>query len=235
MAAPSVSPDFHLAFIPDGNRRWAKKHGVPALSGHEKGIDRLGGVLKWCRAHKIRMVSFWAFSSENFDRDRGEVEGLFRAFETRLQKVMKEAEFEKYEVRVRFIGERSRFPFRIREGMARVERETARFSKYYVNLFIGYGGRAELVQMARRIAKDFANHPEKIDEHALAARLWTAGLPDPDLIIRTSGEQRISGFLPFQSVYSELYFCKKLWPDFGKKDLDAALNEFHRRRRRWGK
>ncbi len=235
MVASSPGPDFHLAFIPDGNRRWAKRRGVQAIAGHERGIDRMGDVLKWCRTHKIRMVSFWAFSSENFDRDRDEVQGLFNAFETRLQKVMKEAEFDKYEVRVRFIGERSRFPFRIREGMARVERETARFSKYYVNLFIGYGGRAELVQMAKKIVQDYAGRPEKVDEKSISARLWTAGLPDPDLIIRTSGEQRISGFLPFQSVYSELYFCKKLWPDFGKKDLDAALNEFHRRKRRWGK
>ncbi len=225
----------HLAFIPDGNRRWAKKKNIPAIAGHEKGIDRMGDVLKWCRAHKIRMVSFWAFSTENFDRDREEVQGLFKAFDTRLGKVMKDAQFDKYEVRVRFIGDRTRFPFQIQQGMAKVERETAGFSKYFVNLFIGYGGRAELISAAKKLAKDFAGQPDKIDEKAFRERLWTAGLPDPDLIIRTSGEQRISGFLPFQSVYSELYFCKKLWPEFGKKDLDAAINEYTRRKRRWGK
>ncbi len=225
----------HLAFIPDGNRRWAKKHGVPAIAGHEKGIDRMGDVFKWCRQAGIRTISFWAFSSENFERDREEVQGLFKAFETRLGRVMKEAEFDKHQVRVRFIGDRSRFPYAVREGMGNLERQTARFSKYYVNFFVGYGGRPELVHMAKLIAKDFARSPEKIDEQAISSRLWTSGLPDPDLIIRTSGEQRLSGFMPFQSAYSELYFCKKLWPDIGKKDIEAALKEFRRRARRWGK
>lgn len=225
----------HMAIIPDGNRRWAKKHGLDPLEGHRRGIDLMGEVLKWARAHKVRMVSFWAFSSENFNRDRREVEGLFQAFETNLKKVLQEGNFEKYDVRVRFIGDIGRFPLRIRQGVREVERKTAKHKKYSVNLFIGYGGRAELVQMAKRIANDFTLRSGKIDEKAVAARLWTAGLPDPDLIIRTSGEQRISGFMPFQSAYSELYFCDKLWPDFKKSDFAAALAEFKRRKRRWGK
>ncbi|VVB57597.1 Tritrans,polycis-undecaprenyl-diphosphate synthase (GGDP specific) [uncultured archaeon] len=230
--APAVH---HLAFIPDGNRRWARRRGLPALSGHERGIERMGEVLKWCRALRIRTVSFWAFSTENLHRDRKEVEGLFRAFETRLQKVIRDGNFQKYGVRMRFVGDRSIFPHAVQLGMARVEAETAANSKYLVNLFVGYGGRPELVQMAKRIAKDFANHPERVDERAVAERLWSADIPDPDLIFRTSGEQRLSGFMPFQSAYSELYFCKKLWPDLTKADVAAAVREFRRRKRRWGK
>ena len=226
---------YHIAFIPDGNRRWAKKRGLTPIEGHRKGINLMGDVLKWARSHKIRMVSFWAFSTENFKRDREEVQGLFEAFETNLKKVLDEADFEKYDVRVRFIGDISRFPHRIQEGVRQVEKKTAHHKKYFVNLFIGYGGRQELVAMAQKIAKDFAFRSGKIDEQAISERLWTSGMPEPDLIIRTSGEHRISGFMPFQSAYSELYFCKKLWPDFRKTDFAKAINEFKRRKRRWGK
>ncbi|MDE1798550.1 MAG: di-trans,poly-cis-decaprenylcistransferase [Candidatus Micrarchaeota archaeon] len=230
--APTIR---HLAIIPDGNRRWAKKHGVPALAGHERGIQLMGEALKWCRANKIRMVSFWAFSTENLKRDKKEVEGLFRAFSTRLQKVIEEGDFAEYGVRMRFVGDKSIFPWEVRQGMARVERETASNRKYFVNLFVGYGGRPELVRAARELAKKYAHNPNAINEKAFAAALWTSGLPDPDLIIRTSGEQRLSGFLPFQSAYSEYYFSKKLWPEFKQSDLKAAIKEFKARKRRWGK
>lgn len=230
--SPSVS---HVAFIPDGNRRWAKSHGLDPLLGHEKGIERMGEVLTWARDEGVKTVSFWAFSTENFNRDEEEVKGLFAAFETRLGKVLREAEFERHKVKVRFIGDISRFPIQIREGVKKVEKETEKNSKYYVNFFIGYGGRAELVAAAQALAKDFSKNPKKINEKEFEKRLWTAGLQDPDLIIRTSGEQRLSGFLPFQSVYSELYFCPKLWPDFEKEDFLAALEEFENRKRRWGK
>lgn len=235
LAQPRLPKIQHLAIIPDGNRRWAKRHGVPALEGHEKGIQLMGEVLKWCRANKIKTVSFWAFSTENLRRDKQEVEGLFRAFSTRLQKVIQEGEFNKFGVRMRFIGDKSIFPWEVQEGMKRVERETAGNKKYAVNLFVGYSGRPELVHAAKELAKKYKNNPDSIDEKAVASSLWTSELPDPDLIIRTSGEQRLSGFMPFQSAYSELYFSKKLWPDFRKKDLDAAIKEFTARKRRWGK
>jgi tritrans,polycis-undecaprenyl-diphosphate synthase [geranylgeranyl-diphosphate specific] len=225
----------HLAFIPDGNRRWARRHHLPVLKGHERGIERMGDVLKWCRSFRIRMVSFWAFSTENLRRSKREVKGLFKAFDERLQKVIKEGNFAKYGVRMRFIGDRSIFPSNVQAGMHKVEEETKSNSKYFVNLFVGYGGRAEIVHMARKIAQDFSKNPQKINEKAISDRLWTAGLPDPDLIIRTSGEQRLSGFMPFQSTYSELYFCKKLWPDISKKDIKAALDDFRKRQRRWGR
>ncbi|MFH1306808.1 MAG: polyprenyl diphosphate synthase [Candidatus Micrarchaeota archaeon] len=234
MASDNSTPS-HIAIIPDGNRRWAKKHGLDVLRGHEKGIELMGEVLKWCREEKIKMVSFWAFSTENFKRDNEEVKGLFDAFDSRLSKVLKEAEFEKHGVRVRFIGNISRFPLKIREGIKKVESETSKFDKYFVNFFIAYGGRAELISAAKKLAKDFSSSPDKIDEKEFESRLWSSGIPDPDLIIRTSGEIRISGFLPFKSVYSEFYFCEKLWPDFSREDLLEALQEFSKRKRRWGK
>ncbi|PIT84947.1 di-trans,poly-cis-decaprenylcistransferase [Candidatus Micrarchaeota archaeon CG10_big_fil_rev_8_21_14_0_10_45_29] len=226
----------HIAFIPDGNRRWAKKHGLNILRGHEKGIDRMGDVLTWCREEGIKMASFWAFSTENFKRDTQEVSGLFEAFETRLSKVLREAEFQKHKVRVRFIGNTSLFPKKIQLGIKKVEDETKKYDKYFLNFFIGYGGRAELIAAAQKLAKDFpGNNASKIGEKEFESCLWTAGLPDPELIIRTSGESRISGFMPFQSTYSELLFCKKLWPDFSRADFNKAIDEFAKRKRRWGK
>lgn len=225
----------HLAFIPDGNRRWAKRRRLSPIEGHQKGIDKMGDVLKWCRDLGVKTVSFWAFSTENFERDRQEVEGLFKEFEQRLQRVFKEAEFDKYGVRVRFIGDIGRFPPRIQQGMRHIEEQTRRYDQYRLNLFIGYGGRPELVAAARRLARQYRDNPDQIDEAAFARALWTSELPDPDLIIRTSGEQRISGFMPFQSAYAELYFCPKLWPDLTRADIKNALAEYSRRQRRWGK
>jgi undecaprenyl diphosphate synthase len=226
---------YHVAFIPDGNRRWAKRHNKPVIYGHQKGIDLMGEILKWCRKRKIRMVSFWAFSTENFKRDKEEVQGLMREFGSRLERVMEEADFGKYKVRARFIGDRKLFPGEVQRKMEEIERKTMRHRKYFVNLFIGYGGRPELVAAAKKLAREYSGRADKIDEAAFEGALWTHGIPDPDLIIRTSGEQRISGFLPFQSAYSELYFCKKLWPDLKERDFAAALKDYAMRKRRWGK
>lgn len=225
----------HLALIPDGNRRWAKEKGLSPIQGHEKGIDNMGEVLKWCRDLDIKMVTFWAFSTENFNRDQEEVKGLFEEFDKRLQKVFREADLEQHKVKVRFFGDISRFPVRIQAGIAKVEADTNDFNKYQVNLLIGYGGRAELVAAARKLVKKYANKAEEIDEDAFREALWTSELPDPDLIIRTSGEIRLSGLLPFQSTYSEYYFCDKLWPDFSKEDMVAAVDEYKKRKRRWGR
>lgn len=225
----------HIAFIPDGNRRWAKEHELEALRGHETGIDKMGKVLQWCRDEGIKTVSFWAFSTENFERDAEEVEGLFVAFETRLERVFREAEFEKHKVRVRFIGDISRFPQKIQLGIKKIESDTSKFLDYELNFFIGYGGRAELVNTAKKLAKDFAKNPDAITEEEFEKRLWSHGITDPDLIIRTSGEIRMSGFLPFKSTYSELYFEPKLWPDIELEDLQKALEDFSERKRRWGK
>jgi len=231
----NLSRGLHLAFIPDGNRRWAKLYGLDAIRGHEVGIEKMGKVLEWCREEGIKTVSFWAFSTENFNRDTDEVKELFTAFETRLSKVLREAEFEKHKVRVRFIGDISRFPAKIQAGIKKIESDTSKYKTYELNFFIGYGGRAELVDAAQKLAKDFAKNPKAITEEEFEKRLWSHGVNEPDLIIRTSGEIRISGFLPFKSSYSEFYFEPKLWPDFEKEDLIKAIEDFELRKRRWGK
>ena len=227
----------HIAIIPDGNRRWAQKKGITKQQGYEIGIRKLGYVLKWCRDSDIRMVSLWGFSTENFLRDSAELSMLFETFNQKLSLALaRKAENEKYGVRVRFIGRPDYFPKGIKEKIAAVERETSKYSKYQVNLFFGYGGRNEIIDAVNRIAQDVkAGRRSKIDERGFERYLYTAGIPDPDLIIRTSGEQRLSGFLPWQAAYTELYFAKKLWPDFQKKDFTRAIKWYESRKRRFGK
>ncbi|MFN3909670.1 MAG: polyprenyl diphosphate synthase [Candidatus Anstonellaceae archaeon] len=226
----------HIAFIPDGNRRWAKEHGLSLIRGHEKGIDKMGEVLKWCQEEKIKYISFWAFSTENFSRDKKEVLGLFKAFKVRLAKILQEAKFEKTKTSVRFIGLKNLFPKEIQKGMERIEEKTKNFSDFYLTLFIGYGGQQELVAAIKEILKNYTKEDiPKIDIALIEKHLWSGFLPDPDLIIRTSGEKRLSGFLPFKSTYSELYFCDKYWPDFSYEDFQKAIEDFYSRIRRWGR
>ena len=230
----------HIAFIPDGNRRWAKKHGLETIRGHEKGIDKMGQVLKWCQEKKIKIVSFWAFSTENFNRDKEEVLKLFNAFKYRLKKVLSEAKFEKTKTKVRFIGLKKAFPKEIQKGMQKIEQKTKNFKDYQLNFFIGYGGKAEILAALKSMLKKFSKKKitkkeiEKIDEKEFEKHLWSSGIAEPDLIIRTSGEKRLSGFMPFKSAYSELYFCKHLWPDFSYEDFEKALEDFKKRKRRMG-
>ncbi|MCX8163526.1 MAG: polyprenyl diphosphate synthase [Candidatus Micrarchaeota archaeon] len=226
----------HIAFIPDGNRRWAKAHGLSVIKGHEKGIDKMGEVLKWCQQEGIKTISFWAFSTENFNRDKEEVSLLFKAFKNRLQKVLEEAKFEKSKTKVRFVGQKELFPKEVQKGMELIEKKTQKYSDFYLNFFIGYGGKAEIIHAIKGILKDYSKADvDKINEQVLEKYLWSGNLPEPDLIIRTSGEQRLSGFLPLKSCYSELYFCKKYWPDFTYEDFYKALKDFHKRVRRWGR
>ncbi|MFA5105530.1 MAG: polyprenyl diphosphate synthase [Candidatus Micrarchaeia archaeon] len=227
----------HIAIIPDGNRRWAKRRGISKQEGYEIGIRKLGYVLKWCREKDIRMVSLWGFSTENFLRDSAELSMLFDTFSKKLSLALaRKAENEKYGVRVRFIGRPDYFPADIRKKIKSLEEETSKYSKYQVNLFFGYGGRNEILDAVNRIAQDVkAGKRARVDERAFEKYLYTAGTPDPDMIIRTSGEQRLSGFLPWQAAYTELYFSKKLWPDFQKKDFMKAIKWYETRKRRFGK
>ncbi len=230
-------PIKHIAIIPDGNRRWATRKGITKQQGYEIGIRKLGYVLKWCREMDIRMVSLWGFSTENFLRDSAELSMLFGTFNKNLSLALaKKSENEKYGVRVRFIGRSDYFPKDIREKITILEKETEKYSKYQVNLFFGYGGRNELLEAVNKIAQDVKNcKRSKIDDKTFEKYLYTTGIPDPELIIRTSGEQRLSGFLPWQAAYSELYFSKKLWPDFQKRDFKAAVKWYETRGRRFGK
>ncbi|MFA4982693.1 MAG: polyprenyl diphosphate synthase [Candidatus Micrarchaeia archaeon] len=221
----------HIAIIPDGNRRWARRHKKPLLYGHEKGIENIGNVLKWCRRRRIRTLSMWGFSTENFMRDKKEVDGLFSLFNQKLSEGL-EKDYMKYGVRVRFIGRISEFPQEVREKMLKVEKDTSKNRKYSLNLLLAYGGRNEIIDAVNRALSSGA---KRMDEKKFGDFLYTAGIPEPDLVIRTSGEVRTSGFMPWQSAYSEYYFSRKLWPDFGLREFSRALADYSRRKRKYGK
>ncbi|MCX6771209.1 MAG: polyprenyl diphosphate synthase [Candidatus Micrarchaeota archaeon] len=221
----------HIAIIPDGNRRWARKNRKTIPYAYNRGIEHIGDVLKWCRKHRIKKLTMWGFSTENFMRDSKEVKNLFRLFNQKLSEGLKE-DYKKYGVCVHFRGSLSSLPKDIAEKMRKVERDTAKNGKYELNLMLAYGGRQELLDAVNAA---LARRLRRVDEKSFSRLLYTSGWEDPDLVIRTSGEMRTSGFLPWQSAYSEYYFSKKLWPDFGAADFRRALEEFSRRRRKYGK
>jgi len=174
----------------------------------------------------------WGFSAENFKRDREEIRELFSLFQKNLKKALEYDDESKKKVRIKFLGRLDRFPDRIVSMMRKAEAECPRNAKYQLNLLLSYGGREEVVDAVNRIIRKGI---KKVDEKAVSSNLYTEGIPDPDLVIRTSGEQRLSGLMPWQTVYSELYFCGKLWPDFSKKDFFDALKAYAKRKRRYGK
>ncbi|MEM2963204.1 MAG: polyprenyl diphosphate synthase [Candidatus Anstonellales archaeon] len=222
---------YHVAIIPDGNRRWARKNGLPTLEGHKKGIENMKKTLEWCRELGVKMVSLWGFSTENITRSKEEVNYLFRLFEEKLKEGEKEKDYSKYKIRVRFYGRREIFPQSIQKKMAEIEQKTSKNKKYFLNLFFGYGGRQEIVDAVNKAVELGI----RVNEKSFQKLLYTNDLPDPDLIIRTSGEIRTSGFMPYQSAYSEFYFSKKLWPEFDKREFKKALLEYSKRKRRFGK
>ncbi|HIH18746.1 TPA: di-trans,poly-cis-decaprenylcistransferase [Candidatus Micrarchaeota archaeon] len=221
----------HIAIIPDGNRRWAAKHGISIPVAYERGIDNIANVLKWCRKNGVRTLTMWGFSTENFMRNRDEVHNLFSLFDKKLSEGLKK-DYRKYKVRVRFLGRIDELPKEVQEKMRKAEADTAKNGKYSLNLMLAYGGRNEIIDAVNRA---LSKGMKKVDEKSFSSLLYTSGIPDPDLIVRTSGEIRTSGFLPWQSAYSEFYFSKKLWPDFNESEFNKALREFARRRRKYGK
>ncbi|MGB9635167.1 MAG: polyprenyl diphosphate synthase [Candidatus Micrarchaeia archaeon] len=233
---------YHIAIIPDGNRRWARKHGVDILKGHEKGIEKIGDLLKWCKEKDIRMVTMWGFSTENRNRTQQEVEGLMQLFEKNLIEVLNRAEKEKGnedkypKVRVRFYGDIEDLPEKLVRYIREVERRTEKNDEYFVNFLLNYGGVPEIVDCFRKVLLDFKSGKiMEINEEEIKKRLWTGEIPPPDLIIRTSGEMRLSGFMPLQSGYSELFFVDKYWPDFSREDFDKVITEYSLRERRFGR
>jgi undecaprenyl diphosphate synthase len=221
----------HIAIIPDGNRRWAKRNRKAIPYAYNKGIDHIADVLKWCRKHRIRKLTMWGFSTENFMRDRDEVKNLFGLFSQKLSEGLKE-DYKKYGVCVHFLGSLSSLPKDIVDKMRKVERDTAKNGKYELNLLLAYGGRQEILNAVNSALSRRLGH---MNEKAFSKLLYTGDWEDPDLVIRTSGEMRTSGFLPWQSAYSEYYFSKKLWPDFDAREFSRALAEYSRRKRKYGK
>ncbi len=225
-------PLTHVAFILDGNRRWAKSKGLPTLEGHRRGYDNLKTIGLACLERHIRHMTAFVFSTENWNRSAEEVSYLMDL----LYKAIAEeiGYFVENDVRLKVLGSRERLSPKLRSAIEAAEARTADFRRGQMNLCLNYGGRAEIIDAVKSLCAEGVR-PDQVTEELLASRMWTAGIPDPDLIIRTSGEQRLSGFLTWSGVYSELLFVEKHWPDFTEKDLDAALEEYGKRQRRFGK
>jgi len=228
----------HIGFILDGNRRFARNYGLHAYVGHEKGAERLENVLLWCWDSEIEIVTLYAFSTENFNRSPKEVQEIMRIIAGAFEKLLEDERIHRNQVGIRAIGRLHLLPDFVQEAIRKAEEGTKDYSKYVLNLAIGYGGRAEILDAFRIISADIKKgilQPEDITESTIESHLYTAGLPDPDLIIRTSGEERLSGFLLWQSAYSELYFVEAYFPGFRKIDFWRAIRTFQQRDRRFGK
>ena len=225
----------HVAVIMDGNGRWAQQRRRPRAFGHRAGVQAVRGLIKACLGRGIPCLTLFAFSSENWSRPRGEVSSLMDLF---LRSLRKEADdLARNGVRLRFIGDRAAFADELQQAMRDVEQRTRENTQLQLNIAVNYGGRWDIVAAARSLAEQVCRgelDPAAIDSDDFHAQTSLSGLPDPDLLIRTGGEQRISNFLLWQSAYAELYFCDRLWPDFDEAALDQALADFRGRQRRFG-
>jgi len=225
----------HVAIIMDGNGRWAEHRSMPRWKGHEVGIQAVRRVAESACRQEIPILTLFAFSSENWRRPAEEIRVLFSLFQhyllTERQTLLKNS------IRVSALGRRDRLPPLVREALSSVEEETRGCSRLHLRLALDYGARYEIVEAVRSLASDVAQHKlqiEQITEDRLMKKLSPEAVPDPDLIIRTAGEQRLSNFLLWQAAYSEFYFSRKLWPDFDECDLEEAVADFHSRTRKFG-
>ena len=218
-----------IGIIIDGNRRWAKERGMKPWDGHREGVLRLTDTIRWAKEAGIQHIFFYTFSTENWDRDPEEIKYLFMLFEEFFNKEIRKVEDEK--IRIRIAGQRERFPANLQKFMLDAEERTAGFADMTVWFGLSYGGRAEILAAANAAA---AAGVEMTQEN-FKQYMWTADMPDPEIILRTGGEQRLSGFLTWQSVYSEMFFSKTPWPGFTKEEFMGLLEEFSTRKRRMGK
>ncbi len=232
----------HIGLIMDGNRRFARSVGLDVAAGHDYGAGKAREVLEWCFDIGIRHVTLWGFSSDNRGRAETEVSHLHSLFARQARAMIEDPKIHKNHVRVRVIGDTSDFPEDVKAALRDVEAATERYGERQLNVAIGYGGREEIVAAVRKLLRDRAGDAKSLEDLARAVTvdeieryLYTAGSPDPDFIIRTSGEVRLSGFLLWQAAYSEYYFCDAFWPSFRKVDFLRALRSFQARERRFGK
>lgn len=226
----------HIAIILDGNRRWARQRGLPTLQGHTEGANNLEKIASYCNKIGVKYLTVYAFSTENWKRSEEEVGYLMKLFEKYLADF--ETKFKDSTARIRLAGGIERLPEKLQEGVRRIEEKTKDNTGLTLNLCINYGGRDEIVNATKELAAQVKNGElaiEDITEDLFAKHLRTKDAPDPDLMIRAGGEQRLSGFLLWQTSYSELYFPEVLWPDFDEKELEKAIDEFNNRKRRFGK
>lgn len=225
----------HVAIIMDGNGRWAERRGLPRLRGHEEGAESVAAVLRVCRERGIRYLTLYAFSEENWRRPRTEIAGLMDLLRRFLRE--RERELHEHRIRLRVIGHIHHLPSDVRRELERVSEQTRNCRDYQLILALSYGGRAEIVDAARRIAEEAGAgrlRPRSLTERTFRRFLYAPDVPDPDLMIRTSGEIRLSNFLLWQLSYTELYFTPTLWPDFREREFAEALDEYARRHRRFG-
>ncbi len=234
----------HVGIILDGNRRYAKSLGLSnIIIGHEQGSDKLFEVLDWCTEFNIRVISIWIFSLDNFSRGKEEVDAILALIERKAKEYTHDNDdVHKKQVRVRYIGKLDLLPQGLREAIGEMESATKKYGKQFLNVAVAYGGREEITNACKSFLSEQKKlgleldeiiqslEPEKLDPY-----LYTSGHPDPDLIIRTGGEVRLSGFLLWQSVYSEYYFCNTHWPQFRKVDFLRSLRSYHLRKRRFGR
>ncbi|KRB44544.1 MAG: isoprenyl transferase [Pseudomonadota bacterium] len=232
---PAPHAPLHVAIVMDGNGRWAKRRGLPRQVGHPKGVDAIRRVVEAAPNQGIRWLTLYAFSTENWRRPAGEVAEVMRLLKlyvnSDLDKLVREG------VKVRILGRREGLPPDVAEIVERAERQTAHNDKFFLQVAFNYGGRADLVDAARALATDVAEGritADDITDELLEAKLSTGGLPAPDLVIRTSGEQRLSNFLLWESAYSEFVFQDVLWPDFTPRHLAEGIAEYQKRERRYG-
>ncbi|MGK7931755.1 MAG: isoprenyl transferase [Microcystaceae cyanobacterium] len=226
----------HIAVIMDGNGRWAKKRGLPRIMGHQKGVDTLKDLLRCCRDWGIPALTAYAFSTENWGRPTEEVEFLMTLFERVLRRELKE--MQKENVRIRFVGNLAALPETLQQEIDRSMMDTEENTGIQFSVATNYGGRQEILHACRAIAKQASEgklNPEEIDEELLENHLYTQGITNPDLLIRTSGEMRVSNFLLWQIAYAEIYVTQTLWPDFNRSEFHQALLAYQQRERRFGK
>jgi undecaprenyl diphosphate synthase len=221
----------HVAIVPDGNGRWAEQRSLPRLAGHRAGVKKMRSLIEYLNDWQIKCVTLYGFSTENWGRPGEEVNGLFRILEDRIGKDV--PKLHKKEIRVRHLGRLEELPVWLQKSIKNAEELTMNNTAMTLNLAFNYGGHVEIVDAVRRIVADGVSS-EKIDEKLFGNYLYTAGLPDVDLLIRTGDELRLSNFLIWQTAYSEYYFTQVLWPDFAKEDIDKALLTYSQRARRFG-
>ncbi len=219
----------HIAVVLDGNRRYAKRLGIPQFMGHEKGFNKIKGLVEWCIELGVKEVTFYCFSTENFKRDKKEVDYLFGLFRKKVGEFKDDKVINDKKVRVRIIGRISMFPLDMQEKMKEVMEKTKDYDNFTLNLALAYGGRGEIVDAVKRLVSS----GKEISEGSIRESLYLSD--DVDLFIRPGGEKRLSNFLLWQNSYAELWFTDKMWPEFGKKDLIEAVEWFKERKRRFGK
>lgn len=232
---PEIGPPEHVAVVMDGNGRWAKSSGLPAASGHKAGVEVVRNVLEYSKSEGVKCLTLFAFSSENWTRPKLEVSALMKLFSNYLDSELKSLDTKG--VQLRFIGRRDRFSKTLLKKIEAAENKTAANTQFHLNLAVDYGGQWDIAQACKRIAEDVSEYhvkPAEVNEELVAKYMCLSDLPPPDLLIRTSGEYRISNFLLWQLAYAEMYFTDVLWPDFDEKEMAKALANFASRDRRFG-